>query len=103
MISDDLAKQLHDKVTKGESLSTKEQAKLEKWYTFQDSAENNVLGLTAAEKKISTLQSQVNSALSQLMTVTKHIQEIASENESLRREVSVLRGQLARLPTSQPT
>jgi len=102
MISDDLAKQLHDRVTLGELLSTEEEARLENWYALQDRAENEALGLSDTERKLETLQAQVDAALAQLITVTKRIQEVASENESLRREITALRRQLAYLPRLQP-
>ena len=102
MVSDDLAKQLHNRATRGESLSAEEQSQLKNWYALQDTAESNVLGLTAAEKTPTALQAQVDVALTQLITVTKRIQEIASENDALRREIATLRRQLAHLSTLQP-
>jgi len=102
MVSDDFAQQLHDKATRGGSLSAEELAQLENWYALQDRAESNVLSLTAAEKTPATLQTHIDAALAQLMTVTKRIQETAAENEILRREIAALHRQLAYLPTQQP-
>lgn len=101
MVSDDLAKQLHDRATRGELLSAKEQARLKNWYALQDSAESNALGLTTSEKTLA-LQAQVDAALAQLVTVTKRIREITAENKTLRREIAALRRQLAHLLTLQP-
>lgn len=102
MISNDLAKQLHDRATRGALLSAEERAQLENWYALQDDAENKALGLMDPEKKLEPLQAQVEAALAQLMTVARRIQEVASENESLRREITALRRQLAHLLTLQP-
>lgn len=102
MISDDHAKQLHDKATRGEPLLAEEQMQLEKWYALQDNAESMALSLTAPEKILTNLQAQVDAALAQLMTVAKRIQEIAAENETLRRETITLRYQLAHLLGPQP-
>lgn len=101
MISDNLAKQLHDRATRGETLSAEEQTQLENWYAREDNAENRALGSAVADKTLTTLQAQVDAALAQLMTVVKRIQEVASENESLRREIAALRRQLAHLLTPQ--
>ena len=95
MISDDLAKQLHDEATRGKSLSAEEQSLLENWYAIQDCAESNTLGLTADETTLATLQAQIKATLIQLVAVTKRIQEIASKNKALRRETAILRHQLA--------
>ncbi|MBI4671513.1 MAG: hypothetical protein HY741_07585 [Chloroflexi bacterium] len=97
MITAEQAKRLHARATRGESLTTKEQAQLEEWYTLQDAAESKTLGITAAEKTLATLHVQVDAALAQLTTLTKRIQEVASENEMLRREIATLRQQLAAL------
>jgi cell division protein FtsB len=94
MVSEDLAKQLHNRVTRGESLSSEEQALLEEWYSLQDSAEQQILISTSNEKELANLRTQVETMLAQLTTVTQRIQEIAAENESLKREIALLQRQL---------
>ena len=101
MISEDIAQQLHDRYTRGERLSVKEQASLENWYALQDNAESDALGLTEDGKALTTLQTQIEAALTQLTIVTQRIQEVASENEALRRETVHLRQQLAYRPAVQ--
>lgn len=100
--ADDLAQQLHDKWTRGESLSAKEKEQLKNWYALQDSAESKALGLTAAEKTSATLQAQIDTALAGLVEVTKRIQETAAENKTLQGEIAALRRQLAHPPPQQP-
>ena len=102
MISDDLARQLHDRATRGESLSADDWAQLKDWYALQDSAESSLLGLTVAGATPATLQAHVDVALAQLMTVTKRIQEVAAENKALRSDIAALRRQLAHQPVPQP-
>jgi len=101
MISEDIAKQLHDRSTRGELLSAEEQSALRNWYALQDDAESDALGLTGDDKALVTLQNQIEAALTQLTIVTQRIQEIASENEALRRETVRLRQQLAYQPAVQ--
>ncbi len=102
MISDDFGKTLHDRATRGEALSDKEQTQLESWYERQDNIENDILGATTDDKIIAKLQVQIETALTQLMTITKRIQEVSSENESLRQEIIGLRRQLVDSSTMQP-
>ncbi len=100
MISDELAKQLHDKSTRGKSLSSEEQSLLEQWYAFQDDAETQTLAnKSSGESRITILQTQVNTAFIQLMTVTKRIQEMMAENETLKGEIIQLHKQLVQQTT----
>ena len=59
MISEDTAKKLHDRFSRGEALSTKEQKQLEDWYARQDAAESRMLTAPSREKNITLLQKQV--------------------------------------------
>jgi len=102
MISDDIAGKLHDRFSRGEALAAEEQKQLQNWYASQDTAESKMLGLTTSEKTVASLQVQVDAAVTQLMTVTRRIQEVASENETLRREIAVLRRQLMQQLGAQP-
>lgn len=102
MVSDELGEQLHDRATRGAALSAEEQAHLEGWYATQDRTEMDELGLTVAEETVGALQAQVESALAQLASVTKRIQQVADENEALRREIAVLRRQLVQQTPLQP-
>ncbi|MEW5987041.1 MAG: hypothetical protein AB1791_10445 [Chloroflexota bacterium] len=102
MVADELARFLHDRATRGEALSAEEQAQLEAWYALQDSTESQELDAVGHKGTLVTLQAQVEVALTQLLTVSRRIQQVASENEALRREVAVLRRQLAQRPSLQP-
>jgi septal ring factor EnvC (AmiA/AmiB activator) len=103
MISDDLGKILHDRSTWGEALSAEDQIQLESWYEDQDNLESNILVTTVAEKTIAKLQAQIEGVLTQLINITKRIQEVASENEILRQEINSLRHQLVDSSTPQQT
>ena len=102
MISDIIAKKLHDRLSRGETLAAEEQMQLQEWYTRQDSAESAMLGLATRETTVESLKAQVDATLTQLMTVTRRIQEVASENETLRREIAALRRQVMQRLGTQP-
>jgi hypothetical protein len=102
MSLDELAKQLHDKATRGLALSAEEQAQLEEWYTEQDQQERAVLGPMGSSQRLAALHTQVETALAQLLTVTQRIQELTVHNETLRREIAVLQRQLPLASTHEP-
>jgi cell division protein FtsB len=95
MVSDDLGQRLHDRATRGRTLTAEERGQLEAWYAQQDTAENDALHLLEADTDIPTLEAQVQAALEQLAVLTSRIQQVTAENNSLRREISSLRQQLA--------
>ena len=102
MSLDELAKQLHDKATRGLALTAEEQAQLEAWYTGQDQQERAVLGPTGSSQRLATLHTQVETALAQLLNVTQRIQELTVHNETLRHEIAVLQHQLPLVSTREP-
>ena len=97
MISDEKGKQLHGRATSGEKLSDEEKAQLEEWYALQDQLEMASFGIRKQASVLDNLQAQIKEALDQLVKVSNHIQQITTENETLRQENMVLRVQLSRL------
>ena len=102
MSTDHLAKQLHDKATRGIALSTKERAQLEAWYAVQDQAESVLLETATAPQRLATLQTRIDTILTQLQTVTQRMQELTVQNAALRREIALLQHQLAQATTHEP-
>ena len=100
MVSDELGKQLHDRATRGETLSAQERASLETWYAAQDRAEMDALGVSTTDT-VAILQAQVDSVLEQLETAAKRIQELAQENDRLRSEIATLHRRLAQQATAR--
>ncbi len=94
MAPEDFGKQLHDRATRGVSLTAEEQKKLDAWYADQDQAEMEELNLSSAFEPEASLQSEVDSTLRRIAAVTRSIQEIFAENKALREEITVYRRKL---------
>ncbi len=95
MISDEMGKQLHNRSTLGYQLTNKEKEQLEVWYAKLDAIESKLLGDNADSQITSAnLPDQIEASLNQLTFVTQRIQQISSENDDLRQQISVLRQQL---------
>ncbi len=101
MISDDLARALHDKATRGISLSAAAQAELERWYALRDEGERQQL-VSGSDPETAVLRTQVNAALAELTSLSRGLQASTAENERLRAEIAGLQERLARLPVPQP-
>ena len=96
MISDEMGRQLHNRLTIGESLTNLEKEQLDAWYAKLDAIEAKLLGdNTGSQINLATLQIQIEASLSQLTFVTQRIQQISRENDDVRQEIAVLRQQLA--------
>lgn len=100
MSTNDDARQLHEKATRGVALTAEEQARLEQWYALQDQAEGAAHGQALPPHAVADLRGQVDAALAQLTVVTQRIQTLTDENEALRRETAVLQQQLAQRPVT---
>jgi chromosome segregation ATPase len=98
MISDDLARQLHDKETRGGTLSPAEQAHLDEWLGHQDRAEAKLLSANGNPAKVEELRTQVNKVLEQVAASAHEAQRLSSENDTLRKEIATLHDRLATKP-----
>jgi hypothetical protein len=111
-MNDSKERQLHDRATRGESLTEEERAQLEAWYAVHDAEEAAQLGVrqiqtgqtngSAEIESLSALRAQIDKTLAQLAVTSAQIQKLAEENKALYQDVSGLRLQLAqRTPTEQ--
>ena len=102
MVDDKSARLLHDKATRGGTLTDAERARLEAWYEQQDATEAARVALPmASAANVQSLRIELEMASAQLLAVTQNIQTLAEENNALRREIATLSQQLARTASSQ--
>lgn len=102
MPTDEVLKQLHEKATRGMTLSPAEQASLDAWYEQHDGDEAAALAGMSSSQALAALQAQVEAATARLVTVTHKLQSLAAENENLRREIALLQKQVTQRSTAQP-
>jgi hypothetical protein len=102
MIDNDAGRSLHDTATRGGVLSDEERTQLDHWYASHDRDEGAALDSPSPSPHRADLQSQVDSAVADLATVTQRIQSLAAENDMVRREIATLRQQLAERSRTQP-
>jgi hypothetical protein len=96
MILDELGRQLHNRSTLGEQLTTLEKEQLDAWYARLDAIESKLLGdNTGSPINLAQLPTQIEASLNQLTFVTQRIQQISRENDNLRQEIGILRQELA--------
>ncbi len=86
---------LHDRATRGETLTAAEQARLEAWYAAQDAAEATSLARPAASETLTALRAQIGAAAAQLETTARRVHELTSQNAALREETAALHRRLA--------
>ena len=96
MPNQNLPQELHDRVTRGESLSCSEQAQLAAWYAEQDQREAELLARPDDLAPLGVLQAKFDEAISQMRDAARQIEIVVSENEAIRREIAALEDRLAR-------
>lgn len=99
---DDLAKQLHEKATRGLSLSAAEQTLLNEWYSRKDQAESAELAAGSPDRSLPNLRAQLGNELAKLQQVSGRIQTLVAENDAVRTEIAGLQQQVTAKRTAQP-
>lgn len=96
MVIDDIVQALHDKATRGVTLSPDEQVQLDQWYMAQDADEHAIFALTITTA-VPDLRPQLAAALAPSTALTQRIRDLTNENEALRSKISLLRQRVARV------
>lgn len=94
-------KVLHDRATRGETLSADEQIRLAAWYDAEDNLERDALGQNPVSDFADDLRKKTGEALARLSVATERTRGLTAQNEALRQENDHLRQQLAETPTPQ--
>ncbi len=99
-MSDELGQQLHDRATRGEELSAKEQKRLKAWYAELDQAEAVDLG-SAADVSGDSVSARIEGTLAEIAKVTQRIQELDRQTREVEKENADLRLRLGRRLSTQ--
>jgi hypothetical protein len=102
MANQELALKLHDRATRGESLTALEQATLDAWYAERDHAELAALAARPPAASVEELRVQVNDALAALQAAVQRLQRQVAVNDALRAEIEALQKRLLQSRTAQP-
>src|SRR5262245_63489372 len=95
MTPDDIGKQLHDKATRGISLSAEEEKLLAAWYARHDEEEARQLAAAPPPPHLGELRQKIDAALAEIIAVAQRIQTVNRENEALRNEIAILQQRLS--------
>ena len=103
--ADACGRRLHDRATRGETLTEAEQTSLAAWYARQDAEESALLGASVmmTQEALRHLRGEVEAASARMLTTTQDIQAQIAENEALLQEIAALTERLARPASQQPT
>jgi flagellar motor protein MotB len=102
MIPDDIGLTLHDRATRGESLTAEEQELLRRWYAHHDQEEMSQLHAAPVPNRLADLQARVQQVTAQVVMQARHIETLTAENAQLRQEIASLLHLLSDKPTGQP-
>lgn len=95
MANDTAMLELHDRATRGESLTAADCALLEAWYSEQDGEESASLVSPLDPPSLATMRADLRQATGELAGASLRIGELASQNEAIRRENELLRSQVS--------
>ena len=96
-LENELGRQLHDRATRGETMTAVEQDQLAAWYARQDVEEGALLAQQTAEAVLTPIEGEIAATLEKIAAVTRQIQVLSAANDHLRRENATLRSQLVSL------
>ncbi len=100
MISDEVGKKLHDKATRGVTLSSADQKRLKIWYKDQDDAECESLKLSTSLKSETMLQKEIDSILIKIGAANEEISKLSNHNKLLKKDIFKIQQRLSQNVTA---
>jgi hypothetical protein len=102
MVPDEIEQKLHDRATRGESLTPEEQELLRRWYAHHDQEETAQLNAAPVPSRLADLQSRLQQVTSQVVVQAQRIEALTAENAQLRQEIVSLQRLLSAKRAGQP-
>jgi hypothetical protein len=102
MIPDEIGQKLHDRATRGDSLTAEERDQLRLWYAHHDQEEMAQLSAAPVPSRLADLQSRVQQVTAHVVVQAQHIEALTAENAQLRQEVASLQRLLSAKLADQP-
>jgi hypothetical protein len=90
MVPDDIGQRLHDRATRGETLTSEEQERLRRWYADHDQAEMAQLSAAPVPTRLADLQARVQQVTARVVVQAQRIEALTAENAQLRQEIASL-------------
>jgi DNA phosphorothioation-dependent restriction protein DptG len=84
---DTMGRQLHSRLTEGESLTQEESEMLEAWYFLKDATEASVI-LRERNSRIDQLNRDISNTLQRIQETANSIQVLSVENDAIRTEIA---------------
>jgi DNA repair ATPase RecN len=94
MISDEVGIQLHDRASRGGTLSPEERAALEAWYAQHDAEDAAGSKWHAVPVDVEDLRLKVQATLVRIEAAAQRMRQLEAENDQLRREIAEMERQL---------
>lgn len=94
-IQEPAGQELHDRATRGETLTDIEKTTLQAWYDAQDAVESALLQVAPATSP-DVLRAEVDAVLVRLQKAAQSLQHLSEENATLRSENATLTRRLVR-------
>src|SRR6476620_8501617 len=86
MTPDEVARPLHHRYARGESLSPEEQAVLEAWYARHDAEDRIIVSNRGATAAVEAERANTNAILHEIRELNRRIDEVIAATEAVRRE-----------------
>lgn len=102
MIPDEVGQRLHDRATRGATLTAEEQEQLRRWYAHHDQEEMRQLNAAPAPSQLTDLPSHVRQATARVVVQAQRIEALTAENTQLRQEIASLQRRLSANVAGQP-